>query len=137
MSQTYQAAPQQPQVPNLLQMSVAKSFLTVVICTVALLIVCAIFAPSSISLGALTGSLPFAAIIAIVGLGQLLVVQQGGFDLSLAGAVSLAVVVSTHYPQGNNALLFTAVLLAIGCAILAGSANGILVSLLGLNAIVA
>ena len=73
------------------------------ISTVALLVVCFVFAPSSISSGALSGSLPFAAILAIVGLGQMLVVQQGGFDLSVAGAVSLAVVVATHVPAGNNA----------------------------------
>ncbi len=115
----------------------ARSFLTVVISTLVLILACLVFAPSSLSWGALSGSLPFAAIIAIVGLGQLLVVQQGGFDLSLAGGVSLAVVVSTHYPQGDNALLLTAVLLAVACAVLAGLVNGILVSLFRLNAIVA
>jgi ribose transport system permease protein len=102
-----------------------------------LVLACLLFAPSSVTWGALAGSLPFAAIIAIVGLGQLLVVQQGGFDLSLAGGVSLAVVISTHYPQGNNAMLLPAVLMAVGCAILAGIANGILISLWKLNAIVA
>ena len=111
--------------------------MTVVISTIALIGVCLLFAPSSLSHGALEGSLPFAAIIAIVGLGQLLVVQQGGFDLSLAGGVSLAVVISTHYPQGDDALLLPAVLIAIACAIVAGLANGILVSLFELNAIVA
>ena len=99
------------------------------ISTIALIGICLLFAPSSLSHGALEGSLPFAAIIAIVGLGQLLVVQQGGFDLSLAGGVSLAVVISTHYPQGDDALLLPAVLIAIACAIMAGLANGILVSL--------
>ena len=108
-----------------------------VISTFVLIIACRLFAPSSVSWGALSGSLPFAAIIAIVGLGQLLVVQQGGFDLSLPGAVSLAVVISTHYPQGDNALLLPGVLIAIVCAIVAGLANGILVSFFGLNAIVA
>jgi ribose transport system permease protein len=115
----------------------AREFVTVVLSTIALIIICRLVAPSSVSYGGLAGSLPFAAIIAIVGLGQLLVVQQGGFDLSLAGGVSLAVVVSTHYPQGDDALLLSAVLLAIACAILAGLANGILVSLFKLNAIVA
>lgn len=108
-----------------------------VISTLVLILVCAVFAPSSLSLGALSGSLPFAAIIAIVGLGQLLVVQQGGFDLSLPGAVSLAVVVSTHYPQQNDALLPMAVLIAIAFALGAGVLNGILVSLFKLNAIIA
>jgi len=115
----------------------ARSFATVIISTLALLLACFLFAPSSVTWGALSGSLPFAAIIAIVGLGQLLVVQQGGFDLSLAGGVSLAVVISAHYPAGNNALLLTAVFIALVCAILAGLANGILVSLFRFNPIVA
>src|SRR5690348_10910900 len=122
---------------SLLPMPLARSFVTVVVSTLALILACLLFAPSSLSGGALSGSLPFAAIIAIVGLGQLLVVQQGGFDLSLPGAVSLAVVISTHYPQGDDSLLLPAVLIAIACALIAGLANGILVSLFGLNAIVA
>src|SRR5215468_4120665 len=117
-------------------MPLARSFVTVVVSTLALLLVCRLFAPSSLSWGALSGSLPFAAIIAIVGLGQLLVVQQGGFDLSLPGAVSLAVVVATHYPQQNDALLYQALLLSTGFALAAGFLNGILVSFIQLNAII-
>lgn len=120
-----------------LRTPLARSFLTVVFSTILLLVVCQIFAPSSISWGALSGSLPFAAIIAVVGLGQLLVVQQGGFDLSLPGSVSLAVVVSTHYPQQNDALLYQAVLIALGLALIAGFLNGILVSFFRLNSIIA
>ncbi|MGB8818978.1 MAG: ABC transporter permease [Rhizobiaceae bacterium] len=122
---------------NLLPLPLARSFVTVIISTLALIVVCLLFAPSSLSWGALSGSLPFAAVIAIVGLGQLLVVQQGGFDLSLAGAVSLAVVVSTHYPQQNDSLLLPAVLIALGFALAAGLVNGILVSFFRLNAIIA
>ncbi len=118
-------------------MPVARSFVTVLISTIVLLIVCYIFVPSSLSAGALSGSLPFAAIIAIVGLGQLLVVQQGGFDLSLPGAVSLAVVIATHHPQQNDALLYQAVLIALAFALGAGFLNGILVSIFRLNAIIA
>ncbi len=137
MSQSVQAPPLLPQVPSLLSTPLAKSFVTVVICTVALLIACAIFAPSSVSIGALKGSLPFAAIIAIVGLGQLLVVQQGGFDLSLAGAVSLAVVTSTHEAHQDNGQLLYAVLLSLSFAVAAGVVNGLLVSFFRLNAIIA
>ncbi len=122
---------------DLASLPLAKSFVTMVVSTLALIIVCFIFAPSAVSLGALAGSLPFAAVIAIVGLGQLLVVQQGGFDLSVAGAVSLAVVTATHVPGGDNAMLLPAVLLAIGFALVAGLANGILVSFFKLNAIIA
>ncbi len=122
---------------SLLRIPMARSFMTVVFSTILLLVVCKVFAPSSVSWGALSGSLPFAAIIAVVGLGQLLVVQQGGFDLSLPGSVSLAVVVATHYPQQNDALLYQAVLIALGMALIAGFANGILVSFFRLNSIIA
>jgi ribose transport system permease protein len=121
---------------TILPIPLARSFVTVVFSTLVLLLVCAVFAPSSLSWGALLGSLPFAAIIAIVGLGQLLVVQQGGFDLSLPGAVSLAVVIATHFPQQNDALLHQAVLLSIGISLVAGSLNGLLVSIFRVNAII-
>ena len=123
--------------PGLLAMPLARSFVTVLLSTLVLLVVCLILAPSSVSWGSFSGSLPFAAIIAIVGLGQLLVVQQGGFDLSLPGAVSLAVVIATHHPQQNDALLFQAVLLAMAFALGAGFFNGVLVSFFRLNAIIA
>jgi ribose transport system permease protein len=126
-----------PHTPAPSRVALARSFVTVVISTLALLVVCLLFAPSSVSWGALSGSLPFAAIIAIVGLGQLLVVQQGGFDLSLPGAVSLAVVVSTHHPHQDNGLLLQAILLALVFAVCAGLTNGVLVSLFRLNAIIA
>jgi ribose transport system permease protein len=122
---------------GLQQLPLARSFVTVVISTLALIVVCLLFAPSSVSWAGLSGSLPFAAIIAIVGLGQLLVVQQGGFDLSLPGAVSLAVVTATHYPQQDNALLLQAVFVCLSFALVAGVLNGLLVSIFRLNAIIA
>jgi len=115
----------------------AKGFVTVLISTIVLIVACLVFAPSSVSSGAMAGSLPFAAVIAIVGLGQLLVVQQGGFDLSVAGGVSLAVVISAHFPDGNNARLLPAIMIATSCALAAGLANGVLVGFLQLNAIIA
>lgn len=114
-----------------------REFLTVVISTVALIVLCYLIAPSSVTFGALAGSLPFAAIGVIVGLGQMLVVQQGGFDLSVAGGVSLAVVISTHFTAGDSANLGPAVLTAVGFALAAGVMNGVLIGFLRLNAIVA
>lgn len=123
--------------PDLRQVRLARGFVTVLLSTLVLLVVCALVAPSAVSAGALSGSLPFAAIIAIVGLGQMLVVQQGGFDLSLPGAVSLAVVITTHLPSGNDAQLLPAIGIAIACAVVAGIANGLLVGVMRLNAIIA
>ncbi|MGB9142162.1 MAG: ABC transporter permease [Aestuariivirga sp.] len=137
MNQNVNPTSSLPSRDSLFVLPLARSFVTVVVSTLVLIIICFLFAPSSMSWGALSGSLPFAAIIAIVGLGQLLVVQQGGFDLSLPGAVSLAVVISTHYPQQDNALLYQAVLIALGFALAAGVTSGILVSIFRLNAIIA
>ena len=117
--------------------AVSKGLITIGAATVLLFVVCALFARSSVSGDALQGMLPIAAVLAVAGLGQMLVVQQGGIDLSVAGAMSLAVVTVTHIPDQDNALLLPAVRLAIGFAVLAGLANGLLIGGLGLNPIIA
>ena len=60
---------------------VSRGMSTILGALVMLFIISAIFAPSSVSKGAVLGMLPFAAVLAIIGLGQTLVVQQGGIDL--------------------------------------------------------
>jgi ribose transport system permease protein len=116
---------------------VPRGFIAIAVATIALFIVGAVLAPSSVSSSALNGMLPFAAVLAIVGLGQLLVIQQGGIDLSVAGGVSLAVVIVTHQPDGDNSKLLPAIGMAVGFAVAAGLLNGILVSRLRLNSIIA
>ena len=81
--------------------------------------------------------LPFAAALAIAALGQTLVVMQGGIDLSIAGGLSLYVVILTHYPNGVNSRLFPAIGIAFLAAIAAGSVNGFLIGRMRLNPIVA
>lgn len=51
------------------RLRLTRELATVAASTVVLVGLCAIFAPSALSYGALSGSLPFAAILAIVGLG--------------------------------------------------------------------
>lgn len=116
---------------------IPKGFVTVAASTVALLVVSAIFAHSSVSHGAIVGMLPFAAVLAIVGLGQMLVVQQGGIDLSSPGAISLAIVIVSHQPDGDDSKLLPAVFLAVALAASAGLISGFLVGPMRLNAIIA
>ena len=71
------------------RMKLTRSFVTVVFSTMVLLVACLVFAPSSVSWGALSGSLPFAAIIAIVGLGQLMVDSVAARDMPVVQAVAL------------------------------------------------
>ena len=119
------------------RMTVSRGLLTVTAATVVLFVLSATIAPTSVSRGALLGMLPFAAVLAIAALGQTLVIQQGGIDLSLPGSISLVVVIVTHQPKGDDDKLLAAVLLALVAVVLAGLLNGTLVGRLGLNPIVA
>ena len=105
--------------------------------TAGLFVVSLVFASSSLSRGVLLTMLPFAAALAIAALGQTLVVMQGGIDLSIAGGLSLYVVILTHYPNGVNSRLLPAIGIAFLAAIVAGSLNGFLIGRMRLNPIVA
>jgi ribose transport system permease protein len=105
--------------------------------TALLFLVSWIFQPASVGHSSLLGMLDFAAVLAIVAVGQTLVVQQRGIDLSVPGMISLAVVIVSTYPNGDPSKLGTAILFAFGATMAAGLANGILVSWVGMTPIVA
>ena len=114
-----------------------RGLITVIIAVVLLFAVSAIFAPSSVTKGPILGMLPFAAVLAIVSLGQTLVVQQGGIDISIMGAVSLTVIIATHGPGGDDSRVFPSLLAALVVLLIAGAINGFVVGRLGLNPIIA
>jgi ribose transport system permease protein len=115
----------------------SKGLLTVLASTVVLFALCIVIAPSSVAPNTLMGMLPFASILAIVGLGQMLVIQQAGIDLSVSGAVSLAAVIVTAYPTGDNHKLIPALFMALLASVVFGSLNGFLVGFIKLNPIIA
>ncbi len=117
--------------------SVSKGLVTIGSATILLFIVSALLDPASVSSTSFSGMLPVAAVLAIAGLGQMLVVQQGGIDLSVAGGISLALVIVTHIPDGDSSRLLPAIMLAVLFAIGAGVLNGLLIGGLGLNPIIA
>lgn len=119
------------------RLRVPRGTAAIAIATIGVFALGAIAAPSSVSHSAIIGMVPFAAVLAIAGLGQMLVVQHGGIDLSVAGGISLAVVIVTHEPDGDSSRLGGAVIMAIAFAIGAGLVNGLLVSRLRLSSIIA
>lgn len=119
------------------RVSVSKGLVTIGTATVVLFVVSALLDRASVSPTSLSGMLPVAAVLAIAGLGQMLVVQQGGIDLSVAGGISLALVIVTHVPDGDSSKLVPAIGLALLFAIGAGVLNGALIGGLGLNPIIA
>jgi ribose transport system permease protein len=108
----------------------------VVAATVVLFAISWIVEPQSLSHSSLLGMLPFAAILAIVAVGQTLVIQQGGIDLSVPGMISLTVVLMTSVPDGDDGKLPTAILYAVVAAVGAGLLSGVLVSRVGITPIV-
>src|SRR5205814_709284 len=115
----------------------SRGLATVVVATAALFAASLIFASSSVTRGTLLTMLPFASALAIASLGQALVVMQGGIDLSVAGGLSLYVVILTKYPAGVNGSLLSAIGIALFAAVAAGLVNGFLIGRLRLNPIVA
>ena len=119
------------------RLQISRGMKTVMAGTLILYIASALLAPTSVSRVAQIGMLPFAACLAIIGLGQTLVIQQGGIDLSVAGAVSLTVVIVTWGPDRHDNRLIPAVAAAFGAAIITGLINGYLITKTKLNSIVA
>jgi ribose transport system permease protein len=117
--------------------SISKGLITIGSATVLLFIVSAILAPSSVSGTSLSGMLPIASVLAVAGLGQMLAIQQGGIDLSVAGGMSLAIVIVTHNPDGVSAELLPNIILALVFAVIAGILNGLMIGVLRLNPIIA
>ncbi len=108
------------------------------IATAILLVIGGISAPSTVSASAILSMLPFLAIIAIASLGQHLVVQQRGLDLSSAGIVSLAAALATALPHSDagawTTLGYALVALAVGGV--AGIVSGLFVTRLSVPSLV-
>lgn len=112
--------------------------LIVTVATVVLLVGGGIVAPSTVSVSALQLMLPFFAVLAVASIGQHLVIQQRGLDLSVAGIMSFAAVIVSALPSSEagiaETLAFVAVALAMGLGV--GAVNGALVALLRVNSLV-
>jgi ribose transport system permease protein len=105
--------------------------------TVALFAVSPILAPGSLDGSALLSMLPFAAILAVAGIGQTLVVQQRGLDLSVPGTISLTTLIVTRVPGGDDGRLPEALVLALLVCLAAGLISGIAVTRFGITPLVA
>jgi len=105
--------------------------------TFALFAISPFIARGSISLGALRSTLPFAAILAIVSIGQTLVIQQRGLDLSIPGIVSISAILATKIPGGVDSKLIRAVVIVLVICAIAGLLNGLVVTMFGVTPLVA
>jgi ribose transport system permease protein len=112
-------------------------FAAIWVATAALFAVSPLLAGGSIGAGALKAMLPFAGILAIAAVGQTLVVQQRGLDLSVPGTMSLAAALITKVPDGSAAKLPPALAVVALAAAACGLVIGLLVTHLGVTPLVA
>jgi len=99
----------------------------VVVATLLLVIVAAVLVPRALSPASLVAILVPAGITAVAALGQTLVIQQKGIDLSVGGVMTLAAVTSGMLGTTDTPFVLVLVI-AIGLSALAGVVNGLLVT---------
>src|SRR5690242_13891907 len=115
---------------------IASRYIPVWIANVLLVLVILVIAPATISSASFTAVLPLTSFLAIVSLGQMLVIMTGGIDLSVPGVMTLAAMLTVGVASGSNDKLSLAILVALGASCLVGLVNGLLVGVLKLNAII-
>ena len=115
---------------------VAARFLPIWLAMAALLVIAELFAPSTLENTSWSYILPYATILAIAALGQMLVIMQAGIDLSTAGVISLCGNVLVGVSVGSNHGLAVGILVCVGVGALVGLVNGILVGIVRLNPLI-
>lgn len=116
--------------------AVAARFFPVWLATGALVVIAAIAAPDALGHTSWSYVLPYATVLAIASLGQMLVVIQGGIDLSTPGVMAAAGNLIAGVGAGSNHKLPVAILAALGVGVLVGLVNGVLVGVLRLNPLI-
>jgi ribose transport system permease protein len=115
----------------------AGRFVPIWAVTVLLFAITPVIAPGTMGIGDLQTMLPFAAILAIAAVGQTLVVQQGGLDLSVPGTISLGAALVTKVPAGSDGRLIPALLVVAAAAVAVGLVIGTAVTRFGITPLVA
>jgi ribose transport system permease protein len=105
--------------------------------TALLFLVSPLLAHGSLSNSSLQAMLPFAGVLAITAIGQTLVIQQGGLDLSVPGIFSLGVVLVVIVTNGDSSKLPLGLLVVVLAGLAAGLANGLAITRLGITPLVA
>ncbi|MGE5272183.1 MAG: ABC transporter permease [Verrucomicrobiota bacterium] len=114
-----------------------SGFVGVWFATAFLIVVCQIVAPEALSSASLSSAvLPFMTFLAVAALGEMLVIMNGGIDLSIPGVIVLVANVVVGASSGNDSGLAGAIVICIVLAAGVGLVNGLLVSLVGLNPLI-
>lgn len=112
-------------------------FLAIWPATALLFAISPLIATGSLRLSSLQSTLPFAGVLAIVAVGQTLVIQQRGLDLAVPGMISLSAILVARESDGHDSRLWLGVLIALGACVVAGLVSGLAIVRLGITPLVA
>jgi ribose transport system permease protein len=115
----------------------APRYSAIWVATALLFAISPLLASNSLTSGALLSMLPFAALLAIAAIGQTLVIQQRGLDLSVPGMILLSTVILTLHAGGSNSRLPVAIALVALACVLSGLISGIAITQFGITPLVA
>lgn len=128
--------PKPPHIGPHLKKPAAYEFLWIWVGTALLILVSSVVTPGIIRPSSISAMLPFAAILAIVAVGQTIVIQQRGLDMSLPGIVTISGLLLAFFSSILGSV-FPAMLLTLLIAAGIGTINGLLVARLNITPIVA
>jgi ribose transport system permease protein len=104
------------------------------IAVAALLILSAIIAPAVLRTDSLKLVSALAGVLALAALGQLLVMMQGGIDLSVPAIVTLSAAIVVKEADSHS--LATIIIIALVVSLIGGLINAVLVTIVKLNAVI-
>ncbi|HEX4034296.1 MAG TPA: ABC transporter permease [Solirubrobacteraceae bacterium] len=96
-----------------------------------------LIASNSLTGSALLSMLPFAALLSIASIGQTLVIQQRGLDLTVPGMILLTTVILTQHAAGIDSRLPVAILLVVVACVASGVFSGVAITQFGIPPFVA
>jgi ribose transport system permease protein len=110
--------------------------------TALLFAVSPLFASNSLTGSALLSMLPFASMLAIAAIGQTLVIQQRGLDLTVPGMILLTTVIVTQHAGTQHGSLAdsrlpVAILLVVVACVASGLLSGLAITQFGITPLVA
>jgi ribose transport system permease protein len=111
-----------------LRVSMSSPYAGIWIATALLFAISAIAVPASTGAQSLRAMLPFWAVLAIMSIGQMLVVQQRGIDLSIPGTATLSAMVFVTLVGRHGTPFLLALLYLLVIAVVIGLFNGLLVT---------
>lgn len=111
-------------------------FVTIWIAAIVLLVLCRIIAPSTLSSASWASLLPLGSVVAVVALGQMLVIMMGGIDLSMGATISLTANVLVGVSKGSDDNLAKAIVYVLIVAAVIGLVNGFLIAVFELNPLI-